>query len=241
MIYIRSLKDPGTVNASANGRGYAFSRVKPPRASCPHGSWTPGKTHEQWSPVAAPPRVCRLGQAGGQNWIPAWAAATGSPSSPRAQECASTGAASTSRSGEVDQGAEAMRRCYTEVGTKWLRKRIRPRAARLGKDFVRVEVRDLGFRWGSARPSDGPPRMNIHWATLQLPPSLIDYVLVHELAHLREREPHPRVLVHRRTPHARLPGLQDHPGRCRQEHLARSNRERGRKTNCKRQIENCRR
>ena len=29
--------------------------------------------------------------------------------------------------------------------------------------------------------------MNIHWATLQLPPSLIDYVLVHELAHLRER------------------------------------------------------
>ena len=71
--------------------------------------------------------------------------------------------------GEVDQGAEAMRRCYTEVGTKWLRKRIRPWAARLGKDFVRVEVRDLGFRWGSARPSDGPPRMNIHWATLQLP------------------------------------------------------------------------
>ena len=89
-------------------------------------------------------------------------------------------------SGEVDQGAEAMQRWYTEVGTKWLRKRIRPWAARLGKEFVRVEVRDLGFRWASARPSDGPPRMNIHWATLQLPPSLIDYVLVHELAHLRE-------------------------------------------------------
>ena len=88
--------------------------------------------------------------------------------------------------GEVDQGAEAMQRWYTDVGTKWLRKRIRPWAARLGKEFVRVEVRDLGFRWASARPSDGPPRMNIHWATLQLPPSLIDYVLVHELAHLRE-------------------------------------------------------
>ena len=72
-------------------------------------------------------------------------------------------------SGEVDQGAEAMQRWYTEVGTKWLRKRIRPWAARLGKEFVRVEVRDLGFRWASARPSDGPPRMNIHWATLQLP------------------------------------------------------------------------
>ena len=32
----------------------------------------------------------------------------------------------------------------------------------------------------------GPQRINVHWATLQLPPSLIDYVLVHELAHLRE-------------------------------------------------------
>ena len=49
-----------------------------------------------------------------------------------------------------------------------------------------MEVRDLGYRWGSARPMQGPQRINIHWATLQLPPSLIDYVLVHELAHLRE-------------------------------------------------------
>ena len=87
---------------------------------------------------------------------------------------------------EADQGAEAMRRWYTEVGTQWLRKRIRPWAARLGEESVTVEVRDLGFRWGSARPHPGPQRINIHWATLQLPPSLIDYVLVHELAHLRE-------------------------------------------------------
>ena len=86
----------------------------------------------------------------------------------------------------VDQGVEAMRHWYIDVGTKWLEKRIRPWAARLGEDSVIVEVRDLGFRWGSARPHDGPKRINIHWATLQLPPSLIDYVLVHELAHLRE-------------------------------------------------------
>ena len=86
----------------------------------------------------------------------------------------------------IDQGVEAMRRWYTAVGTKWLRTRIRPWAARLGEDSVVVEVRDLGFRWGSARPQTRPQRVNIHWATLQLPPSLIDYVLVHELAHLRQ-------------------------------------------------------
>lgn len=87
---------------------------------------------------------------------------------------------------DADRGAAAMRRWYTDVGGQWLRRRIRPWAARLGEDIVRVEVRDLGYRWGSARPTNGPQRINVHWATLQLPPSLIDYVLVHELAHLQE-------------------------------------------------------
>ena len=88
---------------------------------------------------------------------------------------------------EAHQGVAAMRRWYAEVGSKWLRKRIHPWAARMGEEFVNVEVRDLGYRWGSARPSSGVPRINVHWATLQLPPSLIDYILVHELAHLREQ------------------------------------------------------
>ena len=86
---------------------------------------------------------------------------------------------------EADRGAAAMRRWYTDIGGQWLRRRIRPWIARIGEDDVAVEVRDLGYRWGSARPTDGPPRINIHWATLQLPPSLVDYVLVHELAHLQ--------------------------------------------------------
>ena len=87
---------------------------------------------------------------------------------------------------QAHEGAALMRRWYTEVGGEWLHHRIRPWAARLGEEFVEVEVRDLGYRWGSARPTQGPQRINIHWATLQLPPTLIDYVLVHELAHLGE-------------------------------------------------------
>ena len=87
---------------------------------------------------------------------------------------------------KAGRGAAAMRRWYTEVGGRWLRRRIRPWAARTGHDAVIVEVRDLGYRWGSARSTDDLRRINIHWATLQLPPSLIDYVLAHELAHLHE-------------------------------------------------------
>jgi predicted metal-dependent hydrolase len=44
-----------------------------------------------------------------------------------------------------------------------------------------VDVRDLGYRWGSLGKND---RLNIHWAAMQLPVSLLDYVIVHELAHI---------------------------------------------------------
>ncbi len=87
---------------------------------------------------------------------------------------------------QVDDGAALMRRWYTQLGGQWLRERIRPWAARLGDGAVEVDVRDLGYRWGSARPTSGPQRINVHWAAAQLPPSLIDYILIHELAHLRE-------------------------------------------------------
>ena len=79
-----------------------------------------------------------------------------------------------------------MRRWYIATGQPWLQRRVIPWASRAGVDTVEIDVRDLGYRWGSVRPTETPARINIHWATLQLPPSLIDYVLVHELAHLFE-------------------------------------------------------
>lgn len=89
-------------------------------------------------------------------------------------------------SGSTSIGADLMRQWYSDTGANWLRRRVAPWAARLGHTDVEVVVRDLGFRWGSAKPVVEQQRINIHWATLQLPPSLVDYVLVHELAHLRE-------------------------------------------------------
>jgi predicted metal-dependent hydrolase len=40
--------------------------------------------------------------------------------------------------------------------------------------------------------SEDSINLDAHWATLQLPPTLIDYVLVHELAHLHETNYTPR-------------------------------------------------
>lgn len=51
----------------------------------------------------------------------------------------------------------------------------------MGVEPKRVEIRDLGFRWGSC--SRGV--VYFHWQVMQLPPRLIEYVVAHELVHVR--------------------------------------------------------
>jgi len=72
---------------------------------------------------------------------------------------------------------------YQRCGEAWLRPRAGAWAERLRVTPGAIEVADLGHKWGSATAGR---RVRIHWATLQLWPPLIDYVLAHELAHLRE-------------------------------------------------------
>ena len=74
-------------------------------------------------------------------------------------------------------------RWYRQRGVTWLPRRIRPWAERMGLRPGDLDVRDLGYRWGSLGKSD---RLNIHWAAMQLPVSLLDYVIVHELAHIEQ-------------------------------------------------------
>jgi hypothetical protein len=72
---------------------------------------------------------------------------------------------------------------YRTRGFKWLRPQVDEWARRLRVKSTSLEVADLGRKWGSAT-AEG--RVRVHWATLQLRPGLVDYVLAHELAHLHE-------------------------------------------------------
>ncbi|UHD15733.1 M48 family metallopeptidase [Thiocapsa bogorovii] len=81
------------------------------------------------------------------------------------------------------EGREQFVRWYTEHARRWLQRRVKDWAARMGVEPKGVEVRDLGFRWGSCGRGGN---LNFHWATILLPCSIVDYVIVHELTHLVE-------------------------------------------------------
>jgi predicted metal-dependent hydrolase len=87
--------------------------------------------------------------------------------------------------GNTADAARHLVRWYRQVGEPWLRRRIAPWALRMEVDVAGPRLLPLGYRWGSCT-AEG--KLNIHWATMQLSPDLLDYVLVHELAHVR----HPR-------------------------------------------------
>lgn len=84
---------------------------------------------------------------------------------------------------DAGEGRRHLVRWYTRHAEPWLKQRAAPWATRIGVEVDSVTVRDLGNRWGSCNPTGS---INFHWATIQLPPSVIDYVVVHELAHLHE-------------------------------------------------------
>jgi len=85
---------------------------------------------------------------------------------------------------EARHGRAHFIRWYTEHGRVWLRPRVAALARRLGVEPAGVEVRDLGYRWASCGRKGA---LNFNWTTILLPPGVVDYLIVHELAHLRDR------------------------------------------------------
>jgi predicted metal-dependent hydrolase len=71
---------------------------------------------------------------------------------------------------------------YVEHGQPWLARRTELYTARVGVRPEQAKVQDLGYHWGSC----GSKAINFHWRTVQLPPRIIDYIIVHELVHVVE-------------------------------------------------------
>jgi predicted metal-dependent hydrolase len=86
------------------------------------------------------------------------------------------------RRDSVHDAARHLVRWYRQQGAGWLAPRAAPWEQRMAAGMTGLRVRALGYRWGSCSASG---TVNLHWAVMQVTPDLIDYVLVHELAHLR--------------------------------------------------------
>lgn len=72
---------------------------------------------------------------------------------------------------------------YTARGRDWVEKRMAIFAPLVGAEPAVLSVRDLGRRWGSCSAKG---KVSFHWQIMLFPPLIADYVIVHELAHLRE-------------------------------------------------------
>ena len=56
-------------------------------------------------------------------------------------------------------------------------------AARLGRSYARISLRDTRSRWGSCTSDGG---LMYSWRLIMAPPEVLDYVAAHEVAHLAQ-------------------------------------------------------
>jgi predicted metal-dependent hydrolase len=92
----------------------------------------------------------------------------------------------------VPEGAELWSRLvawYAERALALLRKRVQHFGDVMGLEPGPVELKGWKRRWGECHP-DGTLRFN--WRLVLLPAEIIDYVVVHELAHLKVSGHNPR-------------------------------------------------
>ena len=84
---------------------------------------------------------------------------------------------------EAERGREHFIQWYSAHAKVWLKSRLKDWTVRLDAKPKDLKLRDLGYRWGSCTQGG---TLNFHWAVILLPANVVDYVIVHELAHLHE-------------------------------------------------------
>jgi hypothetical protein len=88
-----------------------------------------------------------------------------------------------------DRAGKLFKDWYKLMAKEKIVPRVKRHARNLGVEFDKVMVSDLKYRWGSCTPKNN---LNFSWKLIKAPMLVIDYVIVHELAHLLEHNHTPR-------------------------------------------------
>ena len=78
---------------------------------------------------------------------------------------------------------EVLRKWYIARAKETILARVEQHARELGVKFTKAKIVDNRYRWGSCTVNDN---VNFNWRLIKAPMFVIDYVIVHELAHLIE-------------------------------------------------------
>lgn len=88
------------------------------------------------------------------------------------------------RRDRADRGMELFKHFYRNKGLTRVTKRVAYYAPKLGVDYRTVRVMELQHHWASCSTKGD---LNFHWRCLMAPLSVLDYIVVHELAHRLHR------------------------------------------------------
>lgn len=81
-----------------------------------------------------------------------------------------------------DRAKEFFKEFYKNKGKIYILARIKYFKNKLGVNPPQLRIMELGNRWGSCSDK----YINFHWKIMMAPTKIVDYVIVHELAHLIE-------------------------------------------------------
>lgn len=73
---------------------------------------------------------------------------------------------------------------YKNQARAWFNERLQTLAAQHRLVYASLHLSSARTRWGSCGPTG---TINLNWRLIMAPPAVIDYVILHELAHLCER------------------------------------------------------
>lgn len=83
----------------------------------------------------------------------------------------------------------ALEKRYREAAKEYVPKRAAYYAAFLGVSYDRIRIAGQKTRWGSCSSNK---TLSFNWKLMLAPPKVLDYVVVHEVCHLREMNHSPR-------------------------------------------------